>query len=177
MSELILPKVFAKDLSNLFALVSWATEMQRHGSYSDRHPNLGKMRRCPHCGIRRREFGQRCCHAAYTRTMKVSTPEGVVEKEVPERVTDSIISKRVIKRLIKQHGQRHERFEGRIKQQCFLLQNSEELLKSAAKEMHVKVPESAAIPSFAEKYWHWKQERLARKIRRQQRISRAKNAQ
>lgn len=174
MSELTLPKIFAKDLSNLFALVAWATDMQRHGSYSDRHPNLGKMRKCPHCGKRRREFGQRCCNAAYSKTMKVRTPEGLIEKEVPERVTASIISKKVIKKIIrKKHGQ-NKHFH--VRQQNFLFQHDHLLLEAAAKEMHVKVPEPAAVPSFAEKYWFWKQERLDRRVRRQQRASRAINA-
>lgn len=172
--ELVVPKIFAKDFSNLLTLVAWAVDMQRVGSYYDRHPNLGKMRRCPYCGKRRREFGQRCCNAAYTKTMKVRTPEGIVEKEVPERVTAAIISKSVIKRILKKkHGQNRR---WAIKHQTFLLQNSESLLKSAAEEMHVKVPEVAAIPSFAEKYWLWKQERQDRKVRRQQRKSRAINA-
>lgn len=38
---------------------------RKYGSYSERNPALGKMKRCPHCRVRRREFGPRCCNAEY----------------------------------------------------------------------------------------------------------------
>jgi len=169
------PQVFAKDLSNLFALVSWATDMQRRGSYSQRHPNLGKMRRCPHCGKRRREFGNRCCNTKPSTTRRVwSEEQGFYQMEVPERTTDVAISKSVIKRLLKKkHGQSKV---FKIKEQTLIFQRNPLILEFAAKEMHVKVPEFAHIPPFSEKYWFWKQEQKDRKDRKRQRESRRVNA-
>jgi hypothetical protein len=154
-SDLQLPKVFAKDLSNLFTLVAWATDMQRHGSYSDRHPNLGKMRRCPHCGIRRREFGPRCCNAEFSTT------------------TDVVVSKSVIKRLMKKkHGQTRA---FKIRELTKRMQKDELLRGRACFQMHLKMPGIADIPSFAEKFFYWLEERQAKKIRRQQDHSRRIN--
>lgn len=176
MSETVFPKIFAKDLSNLFTLVAWAANTQIHGTYSMRHPNLGKMRKCPHCGKRRREFGARCCNVTYTKTMKKRDPEkGIIEIEVPERVTDAIISKAALKRMLSGRGRQYGRFAHPIAQQAKLFQESDELVKAAAKEMHVIVPKPEHIPAFAEKYWLWKRERSSRAVRRQQRRSRAIN--
>lgn len=178
MSELVLPKIFAKDISNLFTLVAWATEMQRHGSYADRHPNLGKMRRCPNCGKRRREFGQRCCNARYATTRRVWDSEnGFQQEECPERVTAAIISKTMFKKLLRKGRNKNnsQRCGMYIRQQCLLFQQNQFLLETAAKEMHVKVPEPAAVPAFAEKYWLWMQERKDKKVRRQQDKSRRIN--
>lgn len=174
MTESVFPKVFAKDLSNLFTLVAWATSVQLHGSYSDRHPNLGKMRKCPHCGKRRREFGQRCCNAKYSTTRRVWDEEnGFQQEECPERVTAAIISKKIIKNIIrKKHGQTRQ---FKIRELTKRLQGSETFLEETASQMCVPKPGVAAIPPFSEKYFYWLQERRDKKVRRQQDRSRRIN--
>jgi hypothetical protein len=168
------PKIFAKDLSNVVALVAWATEMQRTGSYSDRHPNLGKMRKCHQCGTRRREFGSKCCNTKYATTRRAWTPEeGFHMEECPERVTSAIVSKSFLKRFLhKKHGQSRQ---FKIRQLIYRFQHDQSLVEAAAKEMHVPVPEPAHVPAFGEKFWLWKNEMCDRIVRNRQKESRRLN--
>lgn len=160
------PAVLAKDLSNLITLVNWAEDMQIRGSFSERHPNLGKMRNCLKCGRRRREFGPTCCNTAYAKDI-----EG---EECPERVNEAVFSKSVMKRFVhKRHGQSRN---FKIRELTYRFQESEELLTSAVTEMQCKKPDLAGIPAFAEKYWYWKQKLKTRSIKKQQKNSRRINA-
>ena len=52
----------------------------------------------------------------------------------------------------------------------------EALVASAAAEMHVKVPEKVAVPSFAEKYFLWLENRQQRASRRRADVSRRINS-
>lgn len=160
------PAVLAKDLSNLITLVNWAEDMQIRGSFSERHPNLGKMRNCLKCGRRRREFGPTCCNTAYAKDKK--------GKECPERMIDAMFSKSFMKRFThKRHGQNRN---FKISELIRRFQENEELLESAVTEMQCKKPDLAGIPAFAEKYWYWKAKLQSRRIKNQQKESRRINA-
>lgn len=50
------------------------------GSFSERNPDLGKMRKCPHCGRRRRENGLVCCNPKYIRTNTADVPRSFYSK-------------------------------------------------------------------------------------------------
>jgi len=54
---------FVRQHSKMNASIAKAVDIMRFGSYSDRHPALGKMRKCQDCGRRSREFGEKCCNA------------------------------------------------------------------------------------------------------------------
>lgn len=162
MTEQQLPKVFAKDLSNLFALTAWAEGVQLYGSYSMRRPDLGKMRRCDYCRKRRREFGPKCCNHAYAK-----------REDGTERVNASLLSKSFVKKFRhKKHGQSKP---WKISQLTARMQADPNLVEVAAKEMHVKKPEVAAIPSFAERFFLWNQERCDKVVRMQSKRSRRIN--
>lgn len=162
---------FAKDLSNISAIVSWAADQQLHGSFSGRRPDLGRMFRCPHCRQRRRMGQPRCCNPRFATTKRAWTPElGFHQDECPERSNEKPFSKAFMKKLRAKHHGQSKNFH--LRHQAFLFHSDPELLKAAAKEMHVAVPEVAHIASFAEKYWLWKRERQDRAERRRQSESR-----
>lgn len=50
------------------------------GSFADRNPTLGKMVRCPHCGLRRREQ-EVCCNPKYLFTNSASMPRSFYHKK------------------------------------------------------------------------------------------------
>ena len=171
-------QVFAKDLSNLAGIVSWATDQQRYGSFSARRPDLGPMFRCPHCHQRRRANGPRCCNPAFATTQRAWTPElGFHQTECAERANENPFSKSFLKKLKhKRHGQNRQ-FKVRHLTGLFN-QNwgGNDALKNACKEMHVKVPDLIGIPPFAEKFFAWREERKDRAARRRARTSRRINA-
>jgi hypothetical protein len=162
---------FAKDLSNLQALVTYASEMQLHGSHAQRYPNLGRYRKCPFCARRRAENGPRCCNPAYSKTQRAWDEEtGFHQIECVERVNPEPFSKTFLKRFRhKRHGQ-SKKFH--IRHQTFLFQTYPELLQKAADEMQILLPAAEHIPAFAEKFWLWKNERADRKTRRQVNLAR-----
>lgn len=161
--------VYAKDLSNLAAIVNWGVDQKKYGSYSDRRPDLGAMSTCPYCRVRRRVNGPLCCNHPFTK-----------DADGNDWSNDAMFSKPMLKKLMhKGHGQ-NKAFH--VRQQTLLFQrdealgiNSMGLLPAAAREMHVRVPELGAIPSFAERYTEWKNERKDRAERRRARTSRRKN--
>jgi hypothetical protein len=170
-------QVYAKDLSNLSALVTWASDMQLHGSFSQRRPDLGSMFTCPHCHKRRRANAERCCNPSFATTQRAWTPElGFHQTECPERSNSNPFSKVFIKKFThKRHGQ-SKKFKLRELIAIFNRNfGGNEELKAAAAEMHVKVPDLIGIPPFAEKYLAWKQERQDRAARRRARTSRRIN--
>jgi len=170
-------QVYAKDLSNLSALVSWAADMQIYGSFSQRRPDLGSMQTCRFCGVRRRANAERCCNPSFATTQRAWTPElGFHQAECAERSNPNPFSKAFIKKFKhKRHGQ-NKQFKVRQLTAIFNRNfGGNEELKSAAAEMHVKVPDLIGIPPFAEKYLAWKQERQDRAARRRARTSRRIN--
>ena len=166
-------QAYAKDLSNLAAIVSWASDQQRHGSFSDRRPDLGRMFRCPYCHVRRRANGPRCCNPAFATTKRAWTPElGFHQTECEERSNASVFSKSFLRKLRhKKHGQSRA---FTIRHQTLLFQRDPELLKAAVKEMQtqyplVQIPDLSAIPAFAARYWAWKQKQAAKAARKRRR--------
>lgn len=135
----------AKDLSNLSALVAWAAHQQLTGSYSARHPDEGKMLRCPYCRTRRRQGAPKCCNPAYAK-----------DKDGKERVIAQFFSKPFLKRLThKKHGQSKP---WKIRQLTYRFQNEPSLVEDSFWEMKerwplLKLPDLAGIPAFAEKYF------------------------
>ena len=171
-------KIFAKDISNLAGIVSWATEQQSHGSFSSRRPDLGRMFKCSHCGQRRRANGPRCCNPAFATTQRAWTPElGFHQTECAERANESPFSRSFMKKIHhKRHGQSRE---FKIRHLTGLFNQNwggNEALKNACEEMHVKVPDLIGIPPFAEKFFEWREERKDRAARRRERTSRRINA-
>lgn len=64
-------KDLIRQTSDLSALVSAVLERSIYGSYSERTPHLGRMRTCPHCRIRRREFSiEKCCNPSHAKTVR-----------------------------------------------------------------------------------------------------------
>jgi len=167
-------QVFAKDISNIQTVVNWAADMQLRGSFSDRRPDLGKMVCCPHCGIRRRTNGPRCCNPEFATTQRAWTPEmGFHQVECAERSNPNPFSKQFMRKFRhKRHGQSRN---FKIRHLVFLFQNNATLLNDAAMDIQVNTPDVAAIPAFAEKYFLWKVERRDRMFRRQATRSRQIN--
>ena len=192
-------QVFAKDLSNLAGIVSWATEQQSHGSFSARRPDLGRMFRCPHCHQRRRANGPRCCNPAFAMTQRAwsvdhnvpgTKPErtekgfgpttrhekGFYQTGCDERANESPFSRSFMKKIHhKRHGQSRE---FKIRHLTGLFNQNwggNDALKNACKEMHVKVPDLIGIPPLAEKFFAWREERKDRAARRRARDSRRIN--
>lgn len=165
-----------------------AKEIERRklfGSFSDRRPDLGKMITCPFCRRRRRQFEDPCCTPSYATTVN--------GKDCSPRVVEGL-SKKFMKRFThKRHGQ-SRKFQ--IRHLIKLFQESQNIeivipaktaeekpttvkttvaAQVAALTMHVPVPRLESIPSFAEKYYLWKQERLAKFERKQARRMRKIN--
>src|SRR5215469_13192146 len=161
-----LQKNFAKDLSNMPALIARGVHAQLYGSFSERHPNLGKMRRCPFCRQRRYQNApERCCNAAYAKTQRAWSPElGFHQVECAERVSaESMFPKKLIRRVMhKRHGQ-NKMF--RVRQLLARLRESDEFVALAVKKMndkqpHLKltIPKDEHLPSFAEQYYAFLEE-------------------
>lgn len=51
------------------------------GSFADRNPVLGRMRKCVYCGQRRRERGPVCCNPKYVVTNAAYEPRSAVAKK------------------------------------------------------------------------------------------------
>jgi hypothetical protein len=175
----LLQKNFAKDLSNLWALVSWASEQQLTGSYSDRRPDLGRMFTCPFCHTRRHQGDPKCCNAAYAKTRRAWDEEqGFHLLECEERVNENFFPRHFLKRFMhKKHGQ-NKRFKMRALAVRF--QENPKLLEAAVTEMQerwplLKAPEPQGIPAFTERYWLWKQTLIVGRQKAQQRLSRKIN--
>ena len=186
-------KNFAKDLSNMQATIAWALEQERTGSFAARHPNLGKMFRCPYCRTRRRQGTAACCTPTYAKTQRAWDADYNVpgvkpnrnekgfgpttrheknfhQVECEERVIANFFPKSFLKRIVhKRHGQ--NRFF-KVRQLAKRFAEDEKLLHFAVVELRerwplIKTPELPAIPAFAERYFRWQQTRIvkAQKIR------------
>ena len=166
---------FAIDLKNLSMVVDYAANILLTGTRSQRRPDLGKMFTCPHCGSRRLQGAPKCCNAEYAKTQRAWTPElGFYQVECPERVHESMFSKSFLRRLRhKKHGQNRT---NRLRAFILRLMGDENLLKTAALKMNVKVPARDAIPSFGQKYWLWLEARETKRLRLQRDVSRRVNA-
>ena len=60
--------------------VQSAAQAATTGSYAQRNPNLGRMVRCPHCRLRRREQ-EACCSAKYLITNSGDVPRSFYAKK------------------------------------------------------------------------------------------------
>lgn len=73
--------------------VEQAARARLHGSFSERHPFLGKKIRCPFCH-QRRYRGEKCCSAAYSTSQRAWSPEkGFYQIACEPRVTQAIFPK------------------------------------------------------------------------------------
>jgi hypothetical protein len=172
-------KNFAKDLNNLHVLVTWAAEQPLTGSFSQRHPDQGRMFRCQFCHARRRQGAEKCCNTAYAKTQRAwDAEQGFHQGECAERVIANFFPKSFLKRLVhKKHGQ-NKFFK--IRQLARRFAEDQKLLESAVAELQerwplVKTPEPPAIPAFAERYWLWKQIQVVKAQKTRARESRRIN--
>lgn len=165
---------FAKDISNLHLMVNWASNILLTGSRSQRRPDLGKMVTLP-CGHRRLQGAPACCNMKPATTQRAWDPEkGFHQVECEPRENEAMFSKKFIKRFRhKRHGQSRT---NALRALTLRFMDSEELLKDAAFEMHVKIPDRASLPSFCQKYFLWSEDREQKRIRRQRDVSRRINA-
>lgn len=173
-----LEKNFIKDLSNLRALVSWASDVQLRGTFRERRPDIPR-RRCPFCHRRAklhpvtREL-MKCCNSAYTKTQRAWNPEkGFHLVECEERVNNNMFPKSFLKRLRhKRHGQNRA---FKIRQLARLFQENREMVEFAARRMQVSAPGISNVPAFAEKYWLWLEQRQRKQEEQMQDASRKAN--
>lgn len=155
-----------KDIAELGAALTQGLEAQVFGSWSDRNPSAGKMRTCPLCHARRREFAEKCCNTAHAASKRAWTPElGFHQEPCEPRVTE-VISKSMIKKMLhKRHGQNRDWHRRQITAR---MQEDFHFVESAVLEMHSRpclkraeclkkfTPTAAGIPAFAEQYFIWK---------------------
>jgi hypothetical protein len=172
-------KNFAKDLSNMQATIAWALEQERTGSFAARHPNLGKMFRCPYCRTRRRQGTAACCTPTYAKTQRAwDAEQGFHQVECEERVIANFFPKSFLKRIVhKRHGQ--NRFF-KVRQLAKRFAEDQKLLESAVAELQerwpmVKTPEPPAIPAFAERYFKFAEEKRDKYLRGITKASRRAN--
>lgn len=170
MLTLTVEQLVAKDLSNLAMLGPWVENIQLHGSYADRRPDLGKMINCPACKRRHRMIGPRCSNAAFATTQRAWDPEqGFYQVACEPRENEAMFGKAIFRKFKhKRHGQNKR---NAVRFLTVNLQSDPDALKAAAAEMHVKVPDIAGIPAFAVKYFVWREDREQKQTRRQQDVS------
>lgn len=158
-------QLVAKDISNLVTVVKWASDIQLHGSFADRRPDLGKMQTRP-CGHRRRQASGSCCSPTYLWAKKGT-------EEVINHENEQPFGKSLLKRLHhKRHGQSRR---NKLRTLTLRFMEDENLVKAAAQEMQVALPEKASIPPFVEKYRDFIENKEQKRIRRQQDVSRRIN--
>lgn len=100
-------KKYYKDLQFMSEALGEGIERLRHGSFSERHPHLGKMIHCPICHRRRREFPKiPCCTGGHAVTKRAWEAEkGFYQAECEPRVVENIFSKSVMRKFThKRHG-------------------------------------------------------------------------
>ncbi len=172
-------QLVAKDISNLVLLGKWVEDIQLHGSFSERRPDLGRMQKCPFCERRHRMIGPRCSNARCATTERAWSPElGFHQQEVPERVNEQLFGKKMMRKIMhKRHGQTRTRNIG-LTVRTF--QNEPETLAAAVKEIqqfypHIKAPTLTEIPKFGRMFYLWKQAAIVRAQKRQQDVSRRIN--
>ena len=112
-------KQLIREISDLGAWMSQAMERVVYGSYSDRTPHLGKMRTCPHCHRRRREFGvieDPCCNPSHAKSVdRIDAETGKhYQAECEPRVSEfgmkKLIRKIPSKASLEQEAQADSRF-------------------------------------------------------------------
>lgn len=176
----------AKDLNILNVLVDGAERTLKYGSFSERRPDLGKMRTCPHCHTRRLQ-SETCCTSQYA---KVEEGKQFAGLKVGDEIVHQELSKKFLKRFQhKRHGQ-NRMFK--IRELAVLFAQDYELLWNAMLEMrvlddyrkHLTVepqgpccffPAPAHIPAFAQRYFFWKMEQQDRRKRNRAKQSRKVN--
>jgi len=114
-----------------------------------------KMQTCPFCHKRRRS-DEKCCNVEY-----------VKGSETP------YITKTYVKRFQKKHHGQNRAWH--IRETALAFFADDVRLTNAAIEMHVKVPDLASIPAFAEKYYLWKTARENRAEEKMKSASRRRN--
>lgn len=164
----------AKEFAYLESTVEYAAQIAQFGSYSDRNPHLGRMRRCPYCRRRHREALGCVCGARYAKTQRAwSQEEGFHQIELEKPREGELFSKRAQRELLRRSRTRPTnmgyRNSKKIHDLVLEFQGNPSLLANAVQEIQVKTPESSAIPAFAQKYAEWKQKREKRARRRARR--------
>lgn len=170
-------KLVEKDLASAAILQNWVENIQRTGSFSDRRPDLGKMHNCQFCGRRHRMIGPRCSNADYATTQRAwSLEKGFHQVECEPRVVEPLFGKKMFRKIMhKRHGQNRN---NALKVLTIRMQNDPELIKTAVREMYavhphlgLTLPDIAAIPVFARKYFLFKEDREQRRIRGQRDVA------
>ena len=172
-----------RDFSQMAAGVLEAVDLLKFGSFSQRHPSLGKMRRCPFCRQRRREFsGERCCNTAHATSQRAwSAERGFHQAECEPRVTGDQMPKSFMRKVM--HKRRLSPFRKLIHEKNLQFQTDPMRMQDAIDEFtgvpkfhhgdKKILPEHAA--SFADRVCRMERKEDANVKRKQQKISRRIN--
>ena len=173
-----------REISDLGAWMSQAMERVVYGSYSERTPHLGKMRTCPHCHRRRREFGvieEPCCNPSHAKSVdRIDAETGKhYQAECEPRVTD-ISTKKLVKRFTAKHHSNKKRkqiHDLSLEFQNAQARNTTQLLLEGLVGFHTPIREVdiASIPSFSEKVLVAGRKARARTLRNISKLSRKRN--
>lgn len=176
---------FAKDISYMAEALGDGAERLLHGSYSDRHPHLGRMWKCPFCGNRRREFQSNpCCTVEW-----IIRHENMFGKSLVRRMRHRRHSNHIQKKI---HDLVHDlsdetKFveskddDGNIVAHTFEINKKEyrkqlrDRYEGLAGFWTPKELELAHIPNFAEKVVNTQREQKSKSERQQQKLSRKIN--
>ena len=153
-----------KHISEMTEGTSEGIARQKYGSYADRNPSLGKMKTCPACHQRRREFAlEPCCNPSHV---------AVISEEA------SI--KKAARHFLKKHHSnktRHQLHDLGIALKDEAFRNTTQLLLEGLPgfwEPPNEIPE-AHIPNFAEKLLMKERKAKARQKRKQHQDARRIN--
>ena len=172
-----------RDIADLSAAVTEGMGRIQYGSYSERTPHLGKMKTCPFCHKRKREFDVEnvCCNASHATSQRAWDAErGFYQESCSPRIAESNL-KKLVKKM--QHKKHSNKKRNQIHDLTLLFQGDSKILEHAVRDMCgalkssgvVDLPGPTAIPAFAEKYWGWTQARKAKALRKMQKKSRRIN--
>lgn len=134
-----------------------------HGSFSERHPALGKMRTCPFCRKRRCEFAPiPCCNASHSKVV-----DNILPSNVRRRTHHKIHGNRLMKQV-------HD-LSLRLQDENFRHAMQENLEGLAGFRTPFNRIGLADIPSFAERIIRQYRNEKAKVLREMQKESRRIN--
>lgn len=161
-------------------LVDATAKARLTGSFSERHPMLGKMVTCPFCHKRRRLLSDvPCCNARYATTQRAYSDElGFHQVPCDVRVTNARVphTRRRMQSHTHAEGQRSISTVNVIHQRAIEFREHPEMLQAAKEEMQYSGPtDMGSILVFAEKYSDWRERNEIRRKRNAQKQARRIN--
>lgn len=171
-----------RDLSDLAAAGTHGIALLKYGSFADRNPGLGPMKRCPHCHQRRRMFTTiTCCNASHATNKRAWSPEEGFHQQLCEpRVAEAALPAGFMKRLLhKKHSNklRHQIHDMALGLQNEAFRNTTQLLLEGLPGFHTpqRPVDLASIPAYAERVVRTIRKGKAHRKRTQQQESRQIN--